>query len=244
MTFGPVCSKCMMLNETGTTACRACLSRLEGGEPTRIVRLVSEKQGERVGLANLSGTGSILIGRSEGEVVFDGDALMSPRHVEIVSETSGVYLVDQGSHNGVYLRVSEAEIRVGDMFMCASEVLRLVGVVPSGGGSDGDDEYMGSPPADGGALVLQQVLFGGRAGASWVRKPPIVIGRDSGDVIFPDDSYVSSRHSTIERSGKRIVLRDLESANGTWLRIKGEYRVKDGDCFFAGRQMIKIEIKG
>lgn len=48
---------------------------------------------------------------------------------------------------------------------------------------------------------------------------PVAFGRDPdrADVVLPD-RMVSRRHASLEAEGDRLVLLDLESANGTWVR--------------------------
>jgi pSer/pThr/pTyr-binding forkhead associated (FHA) protein len=45
-----------------------------------------------------------------------------------------------------------------------------------------------------------------------------VIGRDNGDADFQlDHPHVSRRHARISVEGKRVVIADLESSNGTFV---------------------------
>ena len=56
-----------------------------------------------------------------------------------------------------------------------------------------------------------------------LRSDQTLIGRTQGDVLVPHDSLVSSRHLEIERQqsrdGFRWALRDLNSTNGTFVRL-------------------------
>lgn len=53
-----------------------------------------------------------------------------------------------------------------------------------------------------------------------LEKDPLVIGRDPECDIRLDNSAVSRHHARIERQGEVYVLRDLGSANGTY--VNGE----------------------
>jgi pSer/pThr/pTyr-binding forkhead associated (FHA) protein len=56
----------------------------------------------------------------------------------------------------------------------------------------------------------------------WLREPATVIGRSEGEIRLPHDPLVSGRHAEIIREGAarphRWLLRDLGSANGTFVR--------------------------
>ena len=47
----------------------------------------------------------------------------------------------------------------------------------------------------------------------------IAIGREDGDLTFPNDSYVSPVHAMLSRRNGELFLRDLGARNGTWLFI-------------------------
>lgn len=64
-----------------------------------------------------------------------------------------------------------------------------------------------------------------------------VVGRHEKSDLRLLDSMVSRHHCLILREGKRFVLKDLESRNGTWVngrRIKNRRHVKNGDTIQIG----------
>lgn len=58
-----------------------------------------------------------------------------------------------------------------------------------------------------------------------INKTPFVIGRANGDLIIPDPE-VSRTHCQIEITEEKIILRDLNSTNGTFIN---EERVIEGN---------------
>lgn len=68
------------------------------------------------------------------------------------------------------------------------------------------------------------------------------IGRIKGDVKFPFDDYMSSKHASIVRRGNTFVLKDEESRNGTLIKIDGEVELKPGDMFLIGKQLFRFEM--
>jgi pSer/pThr/pTyr-binding forkhead associated (FHA) protein len=74
-------------------------------------------------------------------------------------------------------------------------------------------------------MALLSVLDDGREDGEWVRlrTPRFVIGRTEGDLVIAHDSMMSSRHAEItrqlEKDRYRWYLTDLESTNGSYLKI-------------------------
>ena len=77
-----------------------------------------------------------------------------------------------------------------------------------------------------------------------VRKLETVIGRESGDIVFTDDPFLSRRHAIVrvDREKKQYSLADLGSSNGTFVQVRGEVSIKSGDQFRIGQQLFRIEL--
>lgn len=79
----------------------------------------------------------------------------------------------------------------------------------------------------------------------------IVIGRDASAaqivVRSEDERHVSSRHCEIQfRSDQSVVVRDLESRNGTWLNdrpLKGETKLSEGDRLTIGAAATTMRVE-
>ena len=90
------------------------------------------------------------------------------------------------------------------------------------------------------------ILEGVDAGHAFVlsRKSRVTFGRDGADVDL-QDPLVSKLHCAVEVYGDLVVLRDLQSASGTFLndfQIKDEL-LKDKDKFRLGGTVLQIHIK-
>jgi hypothetical protein len=68
------------------------------------------------------------------------------------------------------------------------------------------------------------------------------IGRTKGDINFPFDDYMSSKHASIIRRGNTFILKDEGSRNGTLIRIDDEIELKPGDMFLIGKQIFRFEV--
>lgn len=74
----------------------------------------------------------------------------------------------------------------------------------------------------------------------------VVIGRSSGDILFPDDAKVSTQHCRILKTQLGLAIHDFGSSNGTSLdgvRLdpKKMYALKPGNLITIGTQQIKLQ---
>ena len=67
------------------------------------------------------------------------------------------------------------------------------------------------------------------------------IGRSEGDILLQDDLYVSPRHARLVPEGDRLVLRDLDSTNKVYLRIRKAERLRDGDLLLVGLEVLQFQ---
>lgn len=243
---GSICQSCSTLNEWTAANCRVCMAPIDPVTgKTCLVKIVHINRGGRGDVAEITGAGQARVGRTYGDITFPSDRLMSPVHAVFVSEPSGIKVVDAGGLNGVFIRVKEAPLRVGDTFMCASEVIKLAGVTKAEEATPLSDGTLvhGSPVPKPGSLIFQQVLLGGKAGRIWVRIPPVTIGREGCDLTFPQTAFVSTRHAVIDIVDGRLIIKDAGSANGTFVRIRGQATLLDGDIILIGQQLFKVAVK-
>lgn len=68
----------------------------------------------------------------------------------------------------------------------------------------------------------------------------VTIGRTAGDIRFPDDPFLSARHARVRRTSGQIILEDLASTNGTFVRINQEMELRPGDIVRIGSQLFRF----
>ena len=68
----------------------------------------------------------------------------------------------------------------------------------------------------------------------------IVLGRERGDILFPEDGYVSGTHAKVFSRDGRFYLQDMNSSNGTFLRLRGERPLRSGAHILIGQQLFRI----
>lgn len=66
------------------------------------------------------------------------------------------------------------------------------------------------------------------------------LGRQNGDILLKDIT-ASSTHCELEIDGDEVILRDLKSKNGVFIRIEGEVRIKGNAEIRIGHKLFKLE---
>ena len=76
----------------------------------------------------------------------------------------------------------------------------------------------------------------------------LTVGRLAGNDVALDEGSVSSRHAELVLQDGGVVLRDLESTNGTFLngeQVTGEHPLNEGDeIYFGGVRSVFMESAG
>jgi len=179
-----------------------------------------------------------------GQLVFPDDPFVSPKHANFFYRNGTLCVRDEGSLNGVYLRVrGTVEIAPEDHFLAGEQVFR-VDRQPKHNDQPGEDgTYFYSSPKHQSAFRITQLLQGGAYGMTVCsRTSSLQIGREGGDLNFPTDLYMSASHCKIEDAGGTLMLTDLGSRNGTYVRLKAERELAHGDYLFIGRKLLRVEI--
>jgi pSer/pThr/pTyr-binding forkhead associated (FHA) protein len=191
--------------------------------------------------------GSVDIGREEGEIRLVADRFVSPRHARVFSRNGTFVLKDLGSLNGVYLRVRESEpLQHADLVLLGSEVLRFDVMSPAdremGVAVERGTEVYGSPARPRYACLSERTVEGVYRNVFYIFGDEIVIGREFGDLVFTTDSFMSRRHASIHRDplAGTFTLRDLGSSNGTYLAIRGEVELREGDHLRVGQHLFRF----
>lgn len=185
-----------------------------------------------------------IAGREAEQIPFPTDTWLSPRHANFLYRGSRLYVRDEGSLNGVYIRIREAAAaHPGDHFMCGNQFFRVDSTPKDSSGPDSDQTYFYSSPRRPSAFRVVQILEGGMDGiVACAQEESLTIGREECDLNFPHDFHMSPAHARVEMNGEDLKIIDLDSQNGVYIRIKGEQELTHGDYLFLGRQLLRIEV--
>jgi hypothetical protein len=186
--------------------------------------------------------GENVIGRGQG-TLFDADPYLSPRHASFLLSDGGLEVRDQRSLNGIFVRITDEEaLESGDSFRIGQELLRFDAINPPTPLEDGT-EIIGTPnPGYWGRLsvVVGRDLDGP---AFPLFEEDARLGRERGDILFPEDGYVSGGHCQLSVRDGRVYLKDLGSSNGTFLRVRENRVVPSGSLMLMGQQLFRVAFK-
>jgi pSer/pThr/pTyr-binding forkhead associated (FHA) protein len=259
-----ICPSCGKVNSVAFAFCGSCGTRLgqsfsggaaalnaprtmfmSGPAPVPAVsargRLVLIRPDGTEGGAHQLNDGENLVGRGQGPL-FDSDAYLSPRHGEFTVGASSITVRDLRSLNGVFLKITQEEpLESGDVFRIGQELLRFEVISAPQPLEDGT-EVMGTPnPGFWGRLSV--VVGRDVDGSAFpLFGDAIVLGRERGDILFPEDGYVSGAHARISLRDGQVFLADLGSSNGSFLRIRGERAISPGSFVLMGQQLFRVEL--
>ena len=189
-----------------------------------------------------------MIGRAEAaDVPFPQDGLLASQHCVIDAGETPFRLRPVDFCNGTYLRISTpVELQHGDIVRVGQEVLRferIEDVEPEVNGVTGETATVGCPMPRGVWGRLCQIGMARQvANAYLLSHRDVFLGRERGDILFPKDGFVSGSHAVISERGGRVYLKDLGSSNGTFLRIKQEIALRNGDLLLLGRNLLRVHV--
>jgi hypothetical protein len=131
-----------------------------GVQPTGMAKLVLVKADTGDGVAyQLSGTEHVL-GRTDGAILFPDDPLLSPRHANFVYREEKLFVSDEGSSNGVFIRIhTPTRLESGSVFLVGEQLLQIEALAPDFGPQpDADGTYYYASPKRASKMRLIQRL--------------------------------------------------------------------------------------
>jgi pSer/pThr/pTyr-binding forkhead associated (FHA) protein len=102
-------------------------------------------------------------------------------------------------------------------------------------------EVTTAPRAQHGTLVA--ILKDGTDGRSYpLVDDPTDVGRAEGHIVLSDDPYLSPRHVRLVPRPEGLLVRDLDSINGVYVRLREPVELADGDLLLLGQQLVRFEL--
>lgn len=185
------------------------------------------------------GAEAVILGRAQG--LCAQDPYTSLLHARLELRAEGLELTDLESENGVWLRLREPHrLRVGEEFLVGTQRLRLAQEPPPKPQEPTEVLRFGAQVEPTGLRlhVLDdrgEVIHDLRLGGEGCR-----IGRQLGELVFPEDELMSMTHAYIQAEGEDAILDDLQSHNGTWLRIPQKARLFANDTIRVGQTLLRV----
>jgi len=179
-----------------------------------------------------------------GAINLPGERFCHPREAELVFRQGRLWLNDLEEGNGVFLRIrTPVELGFADEFLVGDQLIRVEKNPVPDDGPDPDPTYFYSSPKWPSSFRVFQVFEGGAPGACVVaRGNTLQIGSVIGDLVFADDPLVDQQHCIIEEQAGTVVLTDLASRTGVFVRIRGEQELVHGDELLIGRTRLVVDL--
>lgn len=199
----------------------------------------------RAGAASLSGptgdtplTNEITsLGRGSDNDIVIHDAQVSRLHAQIPRSGDGFYLRDMGSANGTRVngaRLFDAHrLRDGDTIQIGVATFTF------------HQASQRAATPDSAASVIELVaVAGSSAGTRFsLQAGDTTLGRAADNAIVLNDPLVTRHHAVLTVAGSSLTVRDLGSANGTWVdgeRLTAPRALRDGDRLEIGQTQFTV----
>jgi pSer/pThr/pTyr-binding forkhead associated (FHA) protein len=187
-----------------------------------------------------------IVGREEGAILFPEDPILSPRHACFFYQDNTLFVQDEGSVNGVYVRLTQPiSLVAGSRFLVGEQLMQFqpCNEVDLSHQADEEGTYFYSSPIRPSRFKLIHILRGGDIGMIFrAATDEVAMGREECDINFPDDPYISGRHAAVKCTAEGATLIDTGSKNGTFYMINGPQKLEHGDYVFLGQQLLRVEI--
>lgn len=184
------------------------------------------------------------IGRNYGDI-FENDGYLSPSHAVLTVDSAHGRAVirDLDSLNGVFVKMTEEEgVAPGQVIRIGQELLRFDTIEPPQPLEDGT-EVMGSPnPGYWGKITV--IIGRDVDGSAYpLLGDSVTLGRERGEINFPDDGYVSGLHARLSNQNGAVVLTDLGSSNGTFIKVQGDRELGHNSYVLLGQQLFRLTLQ-
>lgn len=250
------CVHCNMENEPIFTYCLNCGKPLEqsltGFKPSRGpagrtgdsgCTLVTVRADGQPGPEFPLVDGVNTIGRAGPEVVVQDDPRVADKHATIEVGRDVAFLEDLATRHGTFIRVSGQrpltngdQIRIGHALYSVQFGTARPEPAPDGtswlGSAGTSGDFVGRLLRLGPSDVVME--------AHLLRAPETTLGRTGGDILLPDDPFVSSRHVSFLWVGTGCMMKDLGSTNGCYIRIRGRTAIENGDHVLLGHHLFQF----
>ena len=197
------------------------------------------------------GPGRYAVGRRDtvigaaGEISLPGEAFCHPREATLKYREGRLFVERLEGFNGVFLRIQKPVVMgFGEEFIVGDQLLRVEENPVSDDAPDPDPTYFYSSPRWPSSFRVVQILSGGARGACLVaRGSTLQVGSAIGDLILSGDPLVDAQHCLVEEQASSILLTDLESRNGVFVRTRGRQELVNGDEIVIGRTHLVVDIQ-
>jgi len=186
------------------------------------------------------------LGRTKADITIDDDIYISPLHCTMEFKGGELHIRDEASTNGVFARLTgTVPLNSRDVFRIGQQVIIFVGPgdfenVERSQSNDGT-VFWGAPAENIWGKLMRLTTDGETADHYPLHGPYLTMGRERGDIVFPTDPFVSGTHARISNNNGMITLSDLNSSNGTFKKLDGDFVAPRNSIVLVGRRLFRVE---
>ena len=213
----------------------------EQAKPLYTLRVLRSLGG---GPSSYEPTTEVAVLGSKGAIQLLGERFCHPEEAMLIYRDGQLFIEDLEGGNGVFLRIrTPVELELGDEFIVGDQLLKIEDNPLPSDGPDPDPTYFYSSPKWPSSFRVTQIFEGGALGSCVVaRGNTLQIGSAVGDLVFADDPLVDQQHCIVEEQAGTVVLTDLGSRTGLFVRIRGEFELHEGDEMLVGRTRLVVQL--
>jgi ferredoxin len=175
-------------------------------------------------------TGVTTIGRKSTIITFANDQSLADHHASIERRAEGYFIRDEDSTQGVFVQLGDGR----------------VATVPFGTYLRAGRQWLVVSRSNNAPVLIHYSAEGKELSRYALGDTSVIVGRQSPNVtIVPTDGSLSRRHFVASVAGTMVRIKDLGSANGTFVKVNTPFLLAHGDRIHVGQQVLQfVEQRG
>ena len=171
-------------------------------------------------------TGVTTIGRGKSTIVtFANDQSLADHHASIERRADGYFIRDEGSTQGVFVQIGDGR----------------VATVPFGTYLRAGRQWLVVSRSENAPVLIHYSAEGKELSRYALGDTSVIVGRQSPNVtIAATDGSLSRRHFVASVVGTMVRVKDLGSANGTFVKVDTPFQLAHGDRIHLGQQVLQF----
>jgi len=183
---------------------------------------------------------TMLIGRSEGDLIFGHDSKLQPLHARL-SVSNGQLFVEAIRDAVVYFslvgpyRLKEGNvIKMGEqLFQFRAHIDQIENAAATGVRIRDLVRMLKKSPAELVSLTGEEKRYP-------IAEEQVTWGRTEGTYVCSDDRHMSRSHAKVYYRGEDFILEDMGSRNGTFLKVCEKTPIPAGAMLSMGGQLFRV----
>jgi hypothetical protein len=189
------------------------------------------------------GSRGVTLGSGLDELGLPGDPRAIGSEARLVVDDGRLWIEPSRDSVNVYRRIDrEVRLREGDVLLIGDVAAAFVAVDPPAAVDGARQVVGGSSNVPCGRLVFLR-RDGSPGPVHDLPAGKTVLGRTDGHLNFPHDARLSRRHALFFASDQGVTLEDMESRNGTYLRVRERQELRADDALRVGSAGVQIRAK-